>query len=114
MFEHARDRLAKIDPGGFSARAAVRATLAMTGTAALAVPATRYLGEPPTLAMGGAVLAMLSALAVADPDVARQRGTLVLGYVAAIATATLATLAAPHTFAAGIGLCAIVFAAVLA
>src|SRR5689334_1268267 len=63
MFERARERLAGLDPGGFSGRAAVRATVGMTATAALGIPATGYVGAPPTLAMGGAVLAMLSALA---------------------------------------------------
>jgi uncharacterized membrane protein YccC len=108
------DRLAAADPGGFAARTALRAALALAASALLLLAFGQRLGDPVLLAIVGGEVAMMTSSSVSDPSLADQRVTLLLCVVASAACVTLAALVAPLPWLAIVLLCALVFAVVLA
>lgn len=109
-----RDRFAAADPGGFARRGALRAVVSVSGSAVLLGVTASRLGLPFTVVLIGAALAMVSSIAIGDPEPAAQRWSLLAGLAAAAAAVALGTVAASSELLAGAVLCAIVFAGVLA
>src|SRR6476661_5265238 len=77
-FTTVRDRLAAVDPGGFAARTALRASVALAASALLLLAFGRPYGDPILLAIVGGEVAMLTSASVSDPGLAEQRVTLLL------------------------------------
>src|SRR6476659_1405763 len=104
-----RDRLAAADPGGFAARTALRAALALAASALLLLAFGRPYGDPVVLAIVGGEVAMLTSASVSDPSVAEQRITLLLCLGASALAIILATLVAGLPWLAIVVLCALTF-----
>jgi len=113
-FAIVRDRLAAADPGGFAARTALRAALALAASALLLLAFGRSYGDPVLLAIVGGEVAMMTSSSVSDPRLTDQRVTLLLCVVASAAAIILATLVAPNPWLAIVVLCALVFVVVYA
>jgi uncharacterized membrane protein YccC len=108
------DRLTALDPGGFAARTALRAAVALAASALLLLAFGRPYGDPILLAIVGGEVAMLTSASVTDPSLAEQRLTLVLCLFASAVAIMLATFVAGRPWLAIAVLCAITFAAVYA
>jgi hypothetical protein len=113
-FATVRDRLAAADPGGFAARTALRASLALAASALLLLAFGRPYGDPVLLAIVGGEVAMLTSASVSDPGLAEQRVTLVLCILASAAAITLATAVVSLPWLAIVVLCALTFVVVYA
>ena len=108
-----RDRLEAADPGGFSARTALRAALALAAAALLLVAFGAYLGDPVLLAIVGGEIAMMASASVGDASLPEQRISLALSVLAAAGAVSLAVVVAPVPWLAIAVLCALVFVVVL-
>jgi uncharacterized membrane protein YccC len=113
-FTTLRDRLAALDPGGFAARTALRASVALAGSALLLLAFGRPYGDPVLLAIVGGEVAMLTSASVSDPGLGEQRVTLVLCILASAAAIILATAVASLPWLAIVVLCALTFVVVYA
>ncbi|HEX7977704.1 MAG TPA: FUSC family protein, partial [Gemmatimonadaceae bacterium] len=113
-FATLRDRVAAVDPGGFAARTALRAAVALAASALFLLAYGRPYGDPVLLAIVGGEVAMLSSASVSDPRVGEQRVTLVLCILASAVAIVLAALVASRPWLAIVLLCAITFGAVYA
>jgi uncharacterized membrane protein YccC len=112
LFERARSWAIGSDPGLLRLQMAGRTTIAL-GTALLVLFAlTRMTGQPLTVALLGAVVAMISARAVNEADPRQQRITMALLPLPAVAAISTAALLAPHKLAADAVFVAIIFVAV--
>ena len=111
-FVNLRERLAAVDPGGFAARTALRASLALAASALLLLAFGRPYGDPVLLAIVGGEVAMMTSASVADPSLGAQRITLLLCVIASAAAIILATLVAPVPWLAIVVLCVLVFVVV--
>jgi uncharacterized membrane protein YccC len=109
-----RERLAAVDPGGFAARTALRAAVALAASALLLLAFGRPYGDPVLLAIVGGEVAMMTSSSVSDPRLAEQRVTLVLCLFASAAAIILATLVVKLPWLAIVVLCAVTFAVVYA
>jgi uncharacterized membrane protein YccC len=109
-----RDRLSAADPGGFGARTALRAALALAASALLLLAFGQSYGDPVLLAIVGGEVAMMTSSSVSDPSLVDQRITLLLCVVASAASVVLAALVATRPWLAIVVLCALVFVVVLA
>src|SRR5690349_15323100 len=109
-----RDRLAAVDPGGFAARTALRAAVALAASALLLLAFGRPYGDPVLLAIVGGEVAMMTSSSVSDPRLSEQRVTLVLCLVASAVAIVLATSVAALPWLAIVVLCALTFVVVYA
>lgn len=107
-----RTAAAGVDPGlerlrlaGIGSASMVLAVLVMAAVRALT-------GQPVTLLIFAAVLAMISNLAVNEPDLSRRRATTALMILPAAVAVTAGTLLAPHRLLADVVFVAVTMAAV--
>lgn len=112
LYQRARTWTVGSDPGSLRLRLAVRTTIAL-GCSMLAMYAlTRATGQPLTVALLGAVITMIAARAVNEPDPREQRITMALLPVPAALSITAAALLASHQLAGDIVFVVVVFLAV--
>jgi len=109
-----RDRIDAADPGGFSARTALRAALALAASALLLLAFGGSIGDPVLLAIVGGEIAMMTSSSVSDPSQAEQRVTLALSVLAAALSVSVAAVVSGVPWLAIVLMCALVFAVVLA
>jgi hypothetical protein len=105
--------LAASDPGGFAARTALRAALALAAAALLLLAFGAYVGDPILLAIVGGEIAMMTSASVSDATMRGQRVTLALSVLAAAGAVSLAVLVGPFPSLAVAVLCGLVFVVVL-
>jgi uncharacterized membrane protein YccC len=109
-----RDRIDAADPGGFAARTALRASLALAATVLLLLAFGAALGDPFLLAVVGGEIAMMTSASVADPEQGAQRVTFGLSVLAAAAAVSLAAVVSGTPWLAIMLMCALVFVVVFA
>ena len=107
-----RTALAGIDPGLERQRLAAIGSASMVLAVAVMVGVRAVTGQPVTLVIFAAVLAMISNLAVNEPDLARRRVTTLLMFGPAAVAITLGTLLAPYHLVADVVFVAVTVAAV--
>ncbi|WP_083341607.1 FUSC family protein [Mycobacterium talmoniae] len=112
LYERARNWAIESDPGLLRLQLAARTTIALGVALGLLYLLTRVTHQPLTVALLGAVIAMVSARSVNDPDPRQQRITLALLPLPAAAAITAAAVLAPHRIAADAVFVVIIFAAV--
>ncbi|PQM44031.1 hypothetical protein C1Y40_05810 [Mycobacterium talmoniae] len=112
LYERARNWAIESDPGLLRLQLAARTTIALGVALGLLYLLTRVTHQPLTVALLGAVIAMVSARSVNDPDPRQQRITLALLPLPAAAAITAAAVLAPHRVAADAVFVVIIFAAV--
>lgn len=100
------------DPGLLRLQVAIRTTLTLAVSLGVLVLLTTLTGEPLTVALLGVVIAMMSAMAVNDPDPRQQNITMALLPVPAAISVTLGALLAPHLVMGDVVFVLIIFAAV--
>ncbi len=93
---------ASVDPGLTRLHLASVATASMIVAAALMSVLRTATGQPVTVVMFAVVLAMISNLAVNEPQLHRRRVTTALMALPAAGAATVATLLAPHRIVADV------------
>src|SRR5204862_274270 len=108
-----RLHLAAADPGGFAARTALRAALALAASALLLLAFGHSYGDPVLLAIVGGEVAMMTSSSVSDASLVDQRITLVLCVAGSAAAVMLAAFVAPMPWLAIVVLCALIVWAVL-
>lgn len=94
--------LTGIDPGLVRLRLAGIATASMVLAAAVMSGVRALAGQPVTVVLFAAVLAMISNLSVNEPDLRRRRVTTLLMIAPAAASITAGTLLAPHRLVADV------------
>ncbi|BBY55143.1 FUSC family protein [Mycolicibacillus koreensis] len=112
LVEQARTWAVGSDPGLLRLQTAIRTTIALGVALGVLYLLALATGAPVTVSVLGAVVAMISARAVNEPDPRRQRITLLLLPVPAAAAITVASLLGPHWIAADVVFVAITFVAV--
>lgn len=95
-----RSRAAAVDPGRIRLHMATAATAAMMSAALLATGLRALTGAPVTIVLFSVVLAMISNLAVNEPQLSRRRVTTALMLLPAAGSATLSSLLSGHRIAA--------------
>ena len=95
-----RSRAAAVDPGRIRLHMATVATAAMMSAALLATGLRALTGAPVTIVLFSVVLAMISNLAVNEPQLSRRRITTALMVLPAAGSATLSSLLSGHRIAA--------------
>jgi uncharacterized membrane protein YccC len=95
-YERARNWWIGSDPGLLRLRMAIRTTATLACSLAVLFVLTRATGQPLTVALLGAVITMIAARSVNEPDPRRQRITMALLPVPAATSITAAMLLAPH------------------
>jgi uncharacterized membrane protein YccC len=108
-----RDHLDAADPGGFAARTALRASLALAAAVLLLLAFGARFGDPLLLAIVGGEIAMMTSASVSDASQQEQRVSLLLSVIAAAAAVSLAVVVSPVPWLAVVVLCALVFVVVL-
>src|SRR6201999_4146577 len=93
-------------------RMATRTTAALACSLLLLLLLTRATGQPLTVAILGAVITMIAARSVNEPDPHQQRITMALLPLPAALAITAAALLAPHKIAADVAFVLVVFTAV--
>jgi uncharacterized membrane protein YccC len=111
-YERARNWAIGSDPGLLRLRMATRTTAALACSLAILYLLTRATGQPLTVALLGAVITMIAARSVNEPDPVQQRITMALLPVPAALAITAAVLLVPHPAVSNLAFVAIVFAAV--
>jgi uncharacterized membrane protein YccC len=104
------DRFAAGDPGGFSRRAALRAFLSFIGTGAAMLAA----GQPMTVALLGASMAMTVSVAVAEHRLVDEAISLALAVLSAAVAMSAGVFVARSPVGSAVALCAFAFVAVIA
>jgi uncharacterized membrane protein YccC len=100
------------DPGRIRLRSAAATTLSLLLALIAMLAFTRVAGQPVTVAMLGAVVAMQASAAVKDRDQRSRYITTVLLFFPALGAMTLAAFLGPHGKIADVGFIAVLFAAV--
>ncbi|ORW48583.1 hypothetical protein AWC20_25930 [Mycobacterium parmense] len=100
------------DPGLLRLRMAARTTLALGCSLLVLFLLTKATGQPLTVALLGAVITMVAARSVNEPDPHQQQITMALLPLPAAASIVAAALLAPHKLAADAAFVTVVFAAV--
>ncbi len=108
------DWLLDSDPGLVRLQTAGRTILTLAVSLLVLYLLTKATGQSVSVALLGVVIAMMSAMAVNDPDPRQQRLTMLLLPFPAAAATSLGALLAPHKVAGDIVFVAIMFAAVYA
>jgi uncharacterized membrane protein YccC len=109
-----RDHIDAADPGGFAARTALRAAVALAASVLLLLAFGGRFGDPVLLAIVGGQIAMMASSSVSDPSQSQQRRTLALSVLAAAAVVSIAAIVAGVPWLAITLLCALVFVVVFA
>lgn len=112
LYERARIWWVGSDPGLLRLRMATRTTAALACSLLLLFGLTRATGQPLTVAILGAVITMIAARSVNEPDPHQQRITMALLPLPAALAITAAALLAPHKIAADVAFVLVVFTAV--
>jgi Fusaric acid resistance protein-like len=107
-----RTAVAGVDPGLERLRLAAIGSASMVLAVGVMAGVRAATGQPVTLLIFAAVLAMISNLAVNEPDLARRRVTTALMLAPAAAAVTAGTLLAPHRVVADVAFVAVTVAAV--
>ncbi len=107
-----RTAVAGVDPGLERLRLAGIGSASMVLAVAVMAAVRALTGQPVTLLILAAVLAMISNLAVNEPDLSRRRATTALMILPAAVAATAGTLLAPHRLVADVVFVAVTMAAV--
>lgn len=94
--------LTGLDPGLARLRLAAIAMASMVLAAAVMSGVRALTGQPVTVVLFAAVLAMISNLAVNEPDLGRRRVTALLMLVPAVASIAVGTLLVPHRVVADV------------
>ncbi|MGX9671466.1 FUSC family protein [Mycobacterium sp. HM-7] len=100
------------DPGRIRLRSAAATTFSLLLAIGVMLAFTRAAGQPVTVAMLGAVVAMQASAAVRDRDQRSRNITTVLLFFPAIVAMALAAFLAPHGKIVDVGFIAVLFAAV--
>lgn len=100
------------DPGRIRLRSAAATTFSLLLAIGAMLAFTRAAGQPVTVAMLGAVVAMQASAAVKDRDQRSRNITTLLLFFPAIGTMALAAFLAPHGKIVDVGFIAVLFAAV--
>lgn len=112
LYEWARNWAIGSDPGLLRLRMATRTTAALGCSLLILYFLTKATGQPLTVALLGAVITMIAARSVNEPDPDRQRITIALLPAPAALSIAAAALLAPHQVASDIVFVVIVFTAV--
>jgi uncharacterized membrane protein YccC len=104
--------LSAADPGRIRLRSAAATTISLLLAIGAMLAFTRAAGQPVTVAMLGAVVAMQASAAVKDRDQRSRNITTVLLFFPAIGAMALAAFLAPHGKIVDVGFIAVLFAAV--
>ncbi|MUL77588.1 FUSC family protein [Mycolicibacterium sp. CBMA 226] len=104
--------LSAADPGHIRLRSAAATTFSLLLAIVAMLAFTRAAGQPVTVAMLGAVVAMQSSAAVKDRDQRSRNITTVLLFFPAVGAMALAALLTPHGKIVDVGFIAVLFAAV--
>ena len=107
-----RTAVAGVDPGLERLRLAAIGSASMVLAVAVMAGVRALTGQPVTLLIFAAVLAMISNLAVNEADLGRRRATTALMFLPAAASVTAGTLLAPHRIVADVVFVAVTVAAV--
>src|ERR1700742_514573 len=102
LYERARIWWVGSDPGLLRLRMATRTTAALACSLLLLLLLTRATGQPLTVAILGAVITMIAARSVNEPDPHQQRITMALLPLPAALAITAAALLAPHQIVADV------------
>jgi uncharacterized membrane protein YccC len=100
------------DPGLLRLRMAVRTTIALACSLLIMYVLTSEAQQPLTVALLGAVITMIAARSVTEPDPRQQRITMALLPVPAALSSTVAALLTPYQLASDIVFVVVVFIAV--
>ena len=95
-YQRARNWAIGSDPGLLRLRMAVRTTAALGTSLLVLFLLTKATGQPLTVALLGAVITMIAARAVNEPDPRQQRITLALLPLPTAVAITAASLVSPH------------------
>ena len=114
MFERARNWAIASDPGLLRLRMATRTTGALATALLLLFVLTKATGQPLTVAVLGALITMVSARSVNEPDPRQQRVTMALLPLPTALAITAAALVSPHPVIANVLFVVVVFAAAYA
>ncbi|QLL08270.1 FUSC family protein [Mycobacterium vicinigordonae] len=112
FYQRARTWTIGSDPGLLRLRLAIRTTLALGCSLLVMFLLTRATGQPLTVALLGAVITMVAARSVNEPDPREQRITMAMLPLPAALSIVVATLLAPHRIAGDAVFVAVVFVAV--
>ena len=112
LYERARIWWIGSDPGLLRLRMATRTTAALACSLLLLFLLTKATGQPMTVAILGAVITMIAARSVNEPDPHQQRITMALLPLPAALAITAAAVLAPHKIAADVAFVLVVFTAV--
>lgn len=112
VYQRARTWTVGTDPGLLRLRLAIRTTIALACSLLAMYVLTRATGQPLSVALLGAVITMIAARSVNEPDPRQQRITMALLPLPAILSITAAALLTPHRLAGDIVFVGIVFIAV--
>ena len=111
-YQRARNWAIGSDPGLLRLRMAVRTTGALGTSLLVLFLLTKATGQPLTVALLGAVITMISARAVNEPDPRQQRITLALLPFPTAVAITAASLVSPHPVIGDVLFVVVVFIAV--
>src|ERR1700744_5548317 len=114
VFERARNWAVGSDPGLLRLRMAVRTTGALATALGVLFGLTKATGQPLTVALLGALITMVSARSVNEPDPRRQRITMALLPLPTALAITAAALVTPHPVIGDILFVVVVFGAAYA
>ena len=106
-----RDRIVAADPGRYALRIALRATASLGASTAVLLALGARWGQPTTVALVGAQIAMMVSSGIIDPRIAEQQRSFVLAMVVSAVAVALAAFA-EHAWWSAFLLCAITFGAV--
>jgi uncharacterized membrane protein YccC len=112
LYERAQVWAVGSDPGLLRLRMAGRTTAALACSLLILYFMTKLSGQPLTVALLGAVITMIAARSVNEPDLRRQRITMALLPVPAALAIAAAAVLAPHPIASDAVFVVIVYAAV--
>jgi uncharacterized membrane protein YgaE (UPF0421/DUF939 family) len=112
VFEQARNWAVGSDPGLLRLRMATRTTAALATSLVVLFGLTKLTGQPLTVALLGALITMVSARSVNEPDLHRQHVTMALLPLPTAVSITAAALVTPHPVVGDIVFVVVVFIAV--
>jgi uncharacterized membrane protein YccC len=112
LYERARNWTVGSDPGLLRLRMATRTTAALATALLVLYALTKATGQPMTVALLGALITMVSARSVNEPDPHRQRVTMALLPLPSALSITAAALVTPHPVVGDVLFVAVVFVAV--
>lgn len=109
---HYRDVVVAGDPGLMRLRLAIRASATAAAAAVVLSGIATRVGQPSTVTILGAAIAMLGTVLLSDATLGAEKKTLALMPLVAGGTVLLGTMAAPNVWASTAAFCAVIFVAV--